>query len=265
MAKDFYRVLYDEVKTEFDMKYPHLHNEFQIYYLYSGQRNVFCEGRLYTVYQGSLLYLDANKIHRVFSLGPTDYRRVLLCVDKEYIRESVPQASRVFSGMGIIRLTAEKRQLIEGLFKKLIDEIKNPDELSPLYKELIVKEIVVLVSRLSETGHDAFIKNAVMDEVLRYIDDNLDKRLTLSETAKRFNYSVSHFSRLFRESTGFTFVEYVNESRVRRAQTLLKSTKLPISEILRLTGFGSQAYFGKIFLKAAGMSPLKYRKAHKVS
>jgi transcriptional regulator GlxA family with amidase domain len=71
---------------------------------------------------------------------------------------------------------------------------------------------------------------------------------------------------LFKVVTGQSFVAYLNRFRIARAQNLLTSTNKAIVEISLETGFCNQSYFGVIFRRIAGISPLEYRfnqnKAH---
>jgi transcriptional regulator GlxA family with amidase domain len=67
------------------------------------------------------------------------------------------------------------------------------------------------------------------------------------------------FMHLFKEVTGQSFVAYLNRFRVARARSLLASTDKAISEISLETGFCNQSYFGVIFRRITGMTPLEYR------
>ena len=67
--------------------------------------------------------------------------------------------------------------------------------------------------------------------MIDYVGDNLEKDLTLAKMAGAVHMSPYHFSRLFKESTGFTPHHYVIERRVQRAEELLGGSALPVGEI----------------------------------
>lgn len=72
--------------------------------------------------------------------------------------------------------------------------------------------------------------------------------------------SRSYLSRIFRKVTGFSVVEYLNFVRVRKAQELLKGSRMRITEISESTGFGNITYFERVFRSLSGQSPAQYRR-----
>jgi len=72
--------------------------------------------------------------------------------------------------------------------------------------------------------------------------------------------SKSHFTRFFADVIGQSFVVYVTNLRVTKAERLLAATDAPIAELSQQVGFCDQSYFGKVFHKSMGMSPARYRR-----
>lgn len=101
--------------------------------------------------------------------------------------------------------------------------------------------------------HDKITKAIV------YIDEHLQDHLGLETIAAKVNMSESYFSHLFKQTVGISFIEYLNEARIRRAQTLLTSTDLKINEIAAMVGIQNPNYFSILFKKLRGISPIEYR------
>jgi len=97
--------------------------------------------------------------------------------------------------------------------------------------------------------------------VEHYIRSNLTKPLRISDAARLVGYTEYYLSRKFAKETGLKFADYVNRERVLYAQTLLRTTQLPIQEISALLQFSSISYFGRVFKSCAGVSPTEYRNA----
>ena len=90
--------------------------------------------------------------------------------------------------------------------------------------------------------------------------ENFWENYTLDDYAKMCNLSKFHFSRLFKNYTGFSPIEYRNNIRIRSAKGFLSYPRYSINQVAELCGFANANYFCKAFIKAEGMSPSAYRK-----
>ena len=98
---------------------------------------------------------------------------------------------------------------------------------------------------------------------LEYINNNLNKDMSLEEVATHLGLTPGYFSRVFKKSVGLTFSAYLQNCRVERAAVLLRDTELKIYEISRQFGYNNVEYFNRVFLKLKGMSPKEYRNRQK--
>jgi AraC family transcriptional activator of pobA len=83
--------------------------------------------------------------------------------------------------------------------------------------------------------------------------------ISVEEAARILRMSRSYFMHLFKLSTGQSFIGYLNRLRIARAQVLLASTQRPLSEIAQEVGFCDQSYFGALFRRFVGVTPLRWR------
>ncbi|HEY6991857.1 MAG TPA: AraC family transcriptional regulator [Bryobacteraceae bacterium] len=95
-----------------------------------------------------------------------------------------------------------------------------------------------------------------------HIQRHYEQPLLVTEAARLCAMSASCFLQLFKTVTGHSFVAYLNTFRVAKAKELLSTTNKTISEIALEAGFCNQSYFGVIFRRVTGSTPLAYRKAH---
>lgn len=94
-----------------------------------------------------------------------------------------------------------------------------------------------------------------------YIGKNYsNSNLTLKSAADCVNISPSHFSTIFAQETGETFIGYLTNIRIRRAMELLKTTNLKVNEIAFEIGYKEPHYFSQLFKKVTGKSPKSLRK-----
>lgn len=94
--------------------------------------------------------------------------------------------------------------------------------------------------------------------ILRYLDQNYEKDLSLKKIAEHFHLNASYISQLIRSETGLTYTQYVTELRMNKAKELLKTTSLSLAEVSEAVGFNDYFYFIKKFKKEVGVTPGKY-------
>jgi AraC-like DNA-binding protein len=101
----------------------------------------------------------------------------------------------------------------------------------------------------------------IIDEVKTYIELHFDDRnLSLDSMAEALGYSAGHISKRFKQDTGSTLVAYIQEMRMNEACRLLRSTHIPVKEIVHLVGYNDHASFSRSFKSWTGETPLDMRK-----
>ncbi|MBA3426906.1 MAG: helix-turn-helix transcriptional regulator [Rubrobacter sp.] len=105
---------------------------------------------------------------------------------------------------------------------------------------------------------DGFSKRALA-QATDYINDNLSRKLTLTEIAGTAHISPHHFARSFKAATGFAPHQYIVRRRVERARSLLTDTDLTIAEIAKAVGFSNQSHLAYHVRRLLGVSPRALR------
>lgn len=94
---------------------------------------------------------------------------------------------------------------------------------------------------------------------VRYMNENIEKQLTLAQIARYIGYSTSQFSLIFRNHTGRSPLNYFNMLKIQRACQLLETTDLKINQICSKVGIDDSYYFSRLFTKTVGIPPKRYR------
>ncbi|HWI82505.1 AraC family transcriptional regulator [Ramlibacter sp.] len=97
--------------------------------------------------------------------------------------------------------------------------------------------------------------------VLKFIDEHLERDISLNEVAEAAFLSPNYLSQLLKKQTGMAYVEWLTVRRMERAQHLLSHTRDRIFEVANAVGFADEAYFTRRFRQRFGQSPSEYRKA----
>ncbi len=92
----------------------------------------------------------------------------------------------------------------------------------------------------------------------RYVAENIDRRITLRETASRLHVSSGYLSTLFPRVMHTRFSDYVNQAKIREAQDMIRSGRFRVFEVSDALAFQTPSYFSKTFRKFAGCSPSEY-------
>ena len=145
---------------------------------------------------------------------------------------------------------------LDDLSSKMAAKIENMTSLSQVdaLRREMVRKYCFLVKTYSTKGFSPIIQ-----KVLNYIALNLASDLTLKHLSSIFSLNSSYLSAMFKKETGSTLTSYVNSKRIDRAVYLLNTQVDSIQDIAILCGIPDLTYFTKLFKKAKGMTPTKYR------
>ena len=101
-------------------------------------------------------------------------------------------------------------------------------------------------------------------KVIHYMQENVERSLSLEQLANYFKYSPSHFSMLFQKETKMSPINYFIRLKIQKACQYIELTSLKVNEIAMKLGFEEAAYFSRIFTRVMGVSPSVYRKKESI-
>lgn len=98
-----------------------------------------------------------------------------------------------------------------------------------------------------------------LQRVVRYVKENLDKELSLTDAAAAAFLSPNYLAHLLKKETGRTFTDLVTERRMERAKELLSTSNVRIREVAHQCGFSDEAYFNRRFRQQFQQTPKQFR------
>ncbi len=123
----------------------------------------------------------------------------------------------------------------------------------------LLSRFISYKEQLSDINNDKKIR---LGKVVYFINQNINRKISLCELSDQVYLSADYFSKIFYEIMGIRPMEYITLKRIERAQMLLVSTNLTISQIAEKVGFPNYSYFSTIFKKHTLSSPEQYKKIH---
>ena len=125
--------------------------------------------------------------------------------------------------------------------------------------EMCIRDSIECVTAIAGVQSDK--TNPIIQKACKYIEENLDKDVSLEQLANYLGCSPFYLSKLFKEESGNNYISYVTELRLEKAKKLLGNDSLIIKEITSMVGYNDQNYFSKLFKQKFGVSPTEYREA----
>lgn len=272
-AKDylpFSIFLFDQLASDW-----HFHKFLELLYCIHGRYDIMVNGHNYECECGDFVIIHTMEPHLT---RPVDKGCQLLCVqfDLSVLDNNFSSVYESQFLLPFIRGMASYKQhirtqrgtMLESILSELLIEYQQK---KPGYEMCIRGNFLRLFTYLIRNKYieivDTLFDNEDLDRirpVIDYLEKEIKNDLTVSQAAAKSCMSYYHFCRLFKKVTGKTFVEYQNFVRIKKAEKLLTTTSMTITDIAYHTGFGSVAYFNRIYKRETGQSPMCYRKKMKL-
>lgn len=261
MEKDFPFKLDFRTGTRLNLDF-HAHEHVQICYLMRGTCCHYTDNQKYVMSKGDMLAIPPFVAHR---FEPFEDEKVDL-VQIDFMPLIVDQEETSLSNQFFpkIQISAQSQDVVEQLIASMKRENEKKESgYHYLIKADLIRLLVTIFRESTKEGPQAKSKDTLgrrlFHEAVHYIEQHYADNLQLEEVAQGAAMSPTYFSYMFKVLKGQTFVQYVNDVRIRKAIDLLRLTERSVLHICLETGFNNASHFNRMFKKATGMTPLKYR------
>lgn len=234
------------------------YDSFLLIYTLSGSGYVLQGGEYRSVGTGSITLLDCYQAH-TYKASKEGWEILWMHIDGPTLRSWFSELS--LGGEPVIQLLPSAYVVERNLYQifSVFDkkETVNEARISQLITNVMTELYLARFAGEKTSSVDA------IEEVLTYISMHIEQSLSVEDLARRANLSPYYFSRLFKQSTGFSPHEYMLNHRVANAKYLLRTTDFPIKKVASCCGFSTASSFCTNFRKRVGLSPLQYREGEK--
>ncbi|MCB2358532.1 AraC family transcriptional regulator [Clostridium estertheticum] len=261
----------------FSKTVEHHHNYIEMIYVYSGELHQMVNGVNIVMKKGEVCILDTNVVHSIDTTSENDI--IINCIMSEkylddillnrlsgndllssFFIHAIYQSNdynnyMLFKSGNSVKLT----KLIEDVLCEYFDNSPCSDEVINSYMVIIFSELLKVFQNQSNSENYDLLKNTKITDIILYIQNNY-KDATLASTAKNFHFHPNYLNSIIKKFQGNNFTHVLQESKLKKAAFLLKSSSLPVVSVSKNVGYENISFFYKIFKKSYGCTPTEYRK-----
>ena len=251
--------------------YEESHDFWELCFVSEGEISIQIEGQLSALAKDQLILISPNKKHSYHSEAGNKNKAFVVCFDS---------FSQILYAITDHIFTLDNTQLscmrLISLESKATFRTSESDHLtaldSPIFggQQALLLQLeyllILLIRRLSskKSAEIVFFSDEnfhaeLVNAILRYLRENIHKKISLNDVCNRFNYSRSLICKVFKNQTGESLISCFNRMKAKRAADLLRETSKSVTDIAMELGFRETKYFDTVFKKHHGISPVQYR------
>ena len=233
----------------------HCHTRYEILYVLKGSMHLNLEGRQLRLEEGSGVVVSPLKYHVVTGNNEA-YHRLIIFLNSDSIAEEIFEKFQMRTEQGAVFHSHTISKLFDS-FCQIWE--KDDDAFAPLLQAILTQVVYALTFENTSLPEKEKDKNTQrLQQIITYIENNLDKELILSDLARRLYLSESSLCHLFRQEMKISLKQYILQKKMSYARSLLYQGVTP-RETASRCGYKNYASFYKIFLKATGRTPAQIK------
>ncbi len=232
----------------------HCHADYEILTVFRGKISIAVEGKSYEAQEGSIFIFAPFVYHAVFSQTGGEYERISL----NFTTDTLPEAIRssFFERTKCCPVFAQKKNDFAQTAKK-IALAKEKDYYYPLLHAELVRLAYGILDAAEPQSNTS--EDDLCNRIVSYVNDNLEKPITLSQLANDLFLSQSTLCHCFKNRMKISIKQYVIQKKLSYASALLQKG-VPAGEVAKNIGYQNYANFYSIYKQATGRSPTEAAK-----
>jgi len=248
----------------------HLHPEYEIVFIRNGNGLVQVASSIQNYEDGLLIFLGPNMPHMPF--GNKDLKdnvEVVIQFNESFIIEKLNRFPEFSSIKEFIKKSSKAcifskkvKEELSNSFLKLSNQ-NNTEKLLNFMHILYNLSIAKNTKSILKFNHHLEIDKTSLpriSKVFDYVNKNYAKKIRSETIANELGLTPNSFCRIFKSSTNKSFISFLNEFRIKKAQEHFENKHTSVSEVLYECGFNDPSYFCRQFKKHTGVSPSTYIK-----
>lgn len=244
----------------------HYHDFDKITIFIKGTVTYMIEGKSYELNPYDIVLVKHNDIHRLTVDNRTEYERIIVYISPNFInayKTDTYDLSYCFQKAAeehsnVLRIPSLEKSSLFRSITRLENSFSDDGYGAELYRQVLFLEFMIHLNRAARKNRLEFLDtvggNSKVIHILRYINENLSKDLSIDTLADTFYISKYYMMRQFRQETGYTIGNYITQKRLLLAKELILSG-MPGSEVCFACGYKDYSTFSRAYKALFGESP----------
>ena len=252
---DFSYSLDKEPPKSLDIR--HCHDAYEILYVLDGVGRIVIEGTSFDIKPGTLMIIRPFEYHSMQIDSASSYERyVIHFTEGDLVEDAFKLLNTMLDGVegsGKLYPATALSKNVRPVFERFDTAEALPDEEKLIYVKTLLSELMVFLS--VSGGEQILINEAELGaRVIRYLNENIYRNISLDTLARRFFVSKYYLCRAFKKHNGVSVHGYVNHKRVLYAKQLIEHGETASGAAYKV-GFGDYSSFYRAYVKIIGKSP----------
>jgi AraC-like DNA-binding protein len=249
----------------------HYHPECELLLVQRGRLEIDLSEDSYAMEDGDVVILGNSQLHRDRnSVGILEYIVLQFDLHTFFDQSTIPylqyfnETKVPLSAMNyVFSENAEARSEAADCIRQIHQEALCKESGYELAVNMLIKKLLLILIRNDSRGLLADqdrVERIRLKPVLDFVEEMLDNRIAVEDASRLANMSYYYFVKFFKKIMGLSFTEYVNFRKIKRAEQLLLTRDMSITEIGDQIGMANMAHFYKMFKRFNGCSPKEFQR-----
>ena len=226
-----------------------------------GKGSISIDQKNYPVKEGTLIYLYPDLLHSIEKniADPISFLSVhfsYAAVNFNDNRWDVKKAVAMLP-LHLVQELKDSYQ-VHDVFKKLVESWNAKLPGYEFLTRTLLQQLFIVIFQNLRKQNQNYATSLKVEKIIQTMQQNIGHKLTLTWLAELAQLSPTYLSRAFKETTGYSIIEYFNKLKIDKAKELLIEGDKKVKEVAGALGFSDEFYFSRIFKKIEGMSPSEY-------
>lgn len=244
----------------------HKHDWIELKYILSGSCTYIINGENYSVHEGDIVICNSGVEHGKGFSHDEELYEINLAIDNLFIKNLRKNCLISDQTSPILTLPKYGQEFLRCCSDIIIEHEKNEPGKDLLLKASVMKLIAIILKENymieareanESLSFESSEKTHIVETLISYMNNNYMYNLSLDKLSKNMYISPVYLSKIFKEETGDSPINYLIKIRLSKARELLQDKKLTIKEVSKLVGYPDAYHFSKQFKKFYDTSPSK--------